>query len=125
MNKCMFIGRLGQDGQLKNLPSGMTIYENSLATTEKWKDKAGNPREKTEWINFKIFGKAAEVFDKYTDKGSQVFLEGSWQTETWEKDGKKNYATKLNAKEFRFLGQANGAGKTNENSTFASDDVGF
>jgi len=125
LNKCTFIGRLGQDGELKTLPNGTSIYENSLAVSEKWKDKEGKAQEKTEWINFKIFAKGGEIFNKYTEKGNQVYLEGSWQTRSWEKDGKKFYATDLNVKDFRFLDAKGGAEKTTIDSKFTADDIPF
>lgn len=125
MQKFIAIGRLGKDGELKETINGNMVYSNSLAVSKKVKDKQGNYQDKTEWINFVIWQKGAEVFNQYTQKGSQVFIEGELQTDTYEKNGEKRYTTKINVRDFRFLDAKGGAEKSNSDSNFASNDLGF
>jgi single-strand DNA-binding protein len=101
------------------------VYSNSLAVSKKVKDKQGNYQDKTEWINFVIWQKGAEVFNQYTQKGSQVFIEGELQTDTYEKDGEKRYSTKVNVRDFRFLDAKGGAEKSSGDSSFADNELGF
>jgi single-strand DNA-binding protein len=125
MQKFIAIGRLGKPGELKETINGNMVYSNSLAVSKKVKDKQGNYQEKTEWINFVIWQKGAEVFNRYTQKGSQVYIEGELETQTYEKNGEKKYITKINVRDFRFLDTKGGAEKANSDSSFASNDLGF
>lgn len=125
INKMIALGRLGQDGELKTTTNGNVVYNNSIALSEKFKTKSGEAKEKTTWINFVIWQKAAEIFAQYTQKGSQVFLEGKWENETFEKDGQKRTVAKLIVSDFKFLDTKGGAEKVNANSNFTADDIGF
>lgn len=125
MQKFIAIGRLGKDGELKETINGNMVYSNSLAVSKKVKDKQGSYQDKTEWINLVIWQKGAEVFNQYTQKGSQVYIEGELQTDTYEKDGEKRYSTKVNVRDFRFLDSKGGAEKVSSESNFADNDLGF
>ena len=140
VNKAIIIGNLGNDPELKSLPSGSSVVNFSVATTEAWNDKAtGEKQEKTEWHNVTVFGKQAENANKYLSKGKKVFVEGKIQTEQWnDKDGNKRYTTKIIANNIQFLSSVE---KTNEalkqaskapenynvktDESFASDDIPF
>lgn len=104
MNKAIVMGRLGQDVELKYTNGGQPVGNFSVATTEKWKDKDGNPQEKTEWHKITVWGKQAEIIEKYFRKGSQILLEGRIQTRQWEdKDGGKRYTTEIVLDKFEFV----------------------
>lgn len=104
MNKVMVLGRLGKDTELKYTPSGMAVCEFSVATSEEFKDKAGEKQTRTEWHTIIVWGKLGELCNQYLSKGSQVFIEGSLQTRSWDdKQGQKRYKTEINAKEVKFL----------------------
>jgi len=118
----MIIGRLGQDPDLKGTPNGTQVCNFSVATTESWKDKNGNKQEKTEWHRIVVWGKLAEICGQYLSKGRQVYIEGSLQTRSWEKDGVKRYSTEINAKTVQFLGGAQGGIDQNNNSRQADED---
>ena len=105
VNKVIIIGRLGQDPVVKTTPSGAVVCNFSVATSESWADKSGEKQEKTEWHNVVVWGKTAENCGKYLSKGRQVYLEGSLQTRSWEKDGVKKYMTEINAQNVQFLGE--------------------
>lgn len=97
LNRATLIGYLGKDPEVKYLPSGTTVANFSLATTEKWQDQqSGTWQEKTEWHNIVAFGRIAEICSEYVQKGNLVYLEGKIQTRTWEdKNGVKRQTTSI------------------------------
>ncbi len=123
VNKVILIGNVGADPEIKYLDNGTTIANLSLATTDYWKDKDGVKKDKTEWHNIVIFGKLAEIAEKYVMKGSKLYVEGSINYESYEKDGVKKYATKIKVREMRFIGRnsENGNNQSSENNITASD----
>lgn len=109
LNKVMIIGRLTRDPEVKTTPSGQNVANFSLATSFKWKDKAGEQKEKTEFHNIVAWRKLAEIIGQYLKKGSQIYLEGRLETRNWEgDDGKKRYRTEIIADNMIMLGRASG-----------------
>jgi len=103
LNKAMLIGRLGRDPEIRYSQAGSAVTNFSIAVSESWTDKQGQKQEKTEWINCVAFGKQAETLEKYLTKGSLVYVEGRIKTDSYEKDGKTVYSTKINIGSFKFL----------------------
>ena len=95
MNRITIIGRVGQEPKVHTFDSGTKKASFSLATSEKYKDKEGNKVEETEWHNCVIFGKLAEVVEKYVHKGDLLALEGKVKTREYEVDGNKKYITEV------------------------------
>lgn len=95
LNRCDFIGRLGADPEIRNLPSGDPVANMRLAVGSSWKDKQGEKQERTEWVPVCVFGGLAKVVEQYLRKGSQVYVSGRFQTRQWEKDGEKRYTTEI------------------------------
>ncbi|MBC8949887.1 single-stranded DNA-binding protein [Xenorhabdus sp. TS4] len=97
INKVILIGNLGQDPEIRYLPTGGTVATLSLATSESWRDKqTGEIREKTEWHRVAIFGKLAEIAAEYLQKGAQVYIEGQLQTRKWQdQQGQDRYSTEV------------------------------
>ena len=96
INKVIILGRLGQDPEARALPSGGSVTNISVATSESWKDKnTGEKKEKTEWHRVTFFGKIAEVAAQYLKKGSQIYVEGALKTSKYEKDGQTHYSTDI------------------------------
>ncbi|MDU7496111.1 MAG: single-stranded DNA-binding protein [Providencia rettgeri] len=97
VNKVILIGHLGQDPEIRYMPSGGAVANLTLATSESWRDKqSGEMREKTEWHRVCIFGKLAEVAGEYLKKGSQVYIEGYLQTRKWQDlSGQDRYTTEV------------------------------
>lgn len=106
VNMVVAIGNLGADPEMRYLPSGAGVCNFSVAVSEQWKDKqTGEPQERTEWINVEVWGKTAEACAEYLRKGSQCYVEGKLQTDSWEgDDGQKKYRTKVRANNVQFLG---------------------
>lgn len=108
VNKVILIGHLGNDPEIHVTPTGLAIANFRIATSEQWKDKAGEKQERTEWHRVVCLGKLAELARDYLAKGRQVYVEGSLQTREWEKDGEKRYTTEVKASHLVFLGKAEG-----------------
>jgi len=104
LNRVSLIGNLGADPELRYTGSGDAVATLSIATTEKWKDKQGQPQEKTEWHRAVFFKRQAEVLAEHTRKGSKLYVEGSLTTRKWQdKQGNDRYTTEIKGRGFEFL----------------------
>jgi single-strand DNA-binding protein len=112
VNKVILVGNLGADPETRSMPSGMTVTNIRIATSESWKDKAsGAQQEKTEWHSVALFGRLGEIAAEYLRKGSQVFVEGKLRTRKWQdKQGNDRYSTEIIADNMQMLGARGGAG---------------
>jgi len=110
INKVILIGHLGQDPETRAMPSGSTVANLRVATTESWRDKqSGEQKESTEWHTVVLFGRTAEVAAEYLKKGSQVYIEGRLRTRKWQdKTGNDRYSTEIVANDMQMLGSARG-----------------
>lgn len=118
VNKAILIGRIGKDPIVEFLQSGTAVCKFSMATSEKFTDKAGAKQEKTEWHNIVAYGKLAEICGEWLKKGALVYIEGKIQTRSWDKDGVKHYMTEILADQMRMLG-----GKGEKKEDAHSDDM--
>jgi single-strand DNA-binding protein len=105
VNRVILIGRLGKDPEVKSLPSGTTVTKFSIATDEKYTDRAGEKQERTEWHNIVAWGKLAEICGQYLRKGKLVYIDGSIRTDSWEdkESGQKKYRTEIIANTMQML----------------------
>ncbi len=110
LNKAMIYGNLTRDPEMKALPSGMQVCSFSVATNRSYNDRDGKRQEAVEYHNVTSFGKQAEVIAKYLTKGSGVYVEGRLQTNSWEKDGVKQYRTEIVVDKFEFGPKSGGGG---------------
>jgi single-strand DNA-binding protein len=112
INKVILVGHLGQDPEVKYMPSGSAVANVSIATTESWKDKTtGEKQDRTEWHRVVFFARLAEIVGEYLRKGSQVYVEGRLQTRKWQdKNGQDRYSTEIIAAEMQMLGGRGGGG---------------
>ncbi len=112
INKVILIGHLGADPETRAMPSGMTVANLRLATTESWKDKqSGEQQERTEWHNVALFGRLGEIAAEYLRKGSQVYIEGRLRTRKWQdKEGRDRYTTEIVGNDMQMLGGRGGGG---------------
>ena len=106
VNKVILVGTLGQDPEVKYMPSGGAVTNISIATNESWKDKnTGQQQERTEWHRVVAFNRLAEIMGEYLRKGSQVYIEGKLQTRKWQgQDGQDRWTTEILANEMQMLG---------------------
>ena len=112
VNKVIIVGNLGADPETRAMPSGTTVANLRIATTENWKDRqSGENQERTEWHRVALFGRLAEVAAEYLKKGSQVYIEGSLRTRKWQdKQGNERYSTEIVANDMQMLGGRGGGG---------------
>ena len=105
VNKATLIGRAGKDPEVRYLPNGDAVASLSIATSEKWKDKAsGEMREQTEWHRLNFFGRQAEIVGEYVRVGDMLYVEGSIHTRKWQdKDGIDRYSTEIKCRELKLL----------------------
>ena len=115
INKVILVGNLGQDPEVRYMPSGGAVANISIATSESWKDKqTGQPVDKTEWHRIVFFNRLAEIAGEYLKKGSQVYVEGKLQTRKWQDQaGVERYSTEVVANELQMLGGRQGQGDNN------------
>ncbi len=115
VNKCIFIGNLGRDPEIRYMPSGEAVANFSIACTDSFKSKTGEKQERTEWVRISMFGKLAEIAGEYLKKGSSVYVEGRMQTRKWQnKEGVDQYTTEIIADRMQMLGGRAGGGNAFE-----------
>lgn len=115
MNIITLTGNLGKENELKELQSGTTVLNNTIGVRSNSKV---NGEYVTSWFNISIFGKGAEIFNQYTQKGSKVFLSGEVRVRNYQKsDGSTGVSVDLNVNNFEFLDRAN----NNQNNQDAND----
>src|SRR3569833_560086 len=112
VNKVILIGNLGADPETRAMPSGSTVANLRIATSESWRDKtSGEQQERTEWHRAALFGRLAEIASEYLRKGSQVYIEGSLRTRKWQdKQGQERYSNEIDGNAKQLLGSRGGAG---------------
>lgn len=136
VNKVILVGRLGGDPEIRYTTGGSAVCNFSLATSEKYKDKNGDSKEKTEWHKIIAWNRLAEICGEYLAKGSLVYIEGGLTTRSWEdKEGKTRYTTEIVARSMQMLstknGNGNGGGRDNQDDegewdfSGAGEDVPF
>jgi single-strand DNA-binding protein len=101
VNTVELVGRLGQAPELKRTEDDTPYVRLSIATSERFTDKGGEIRERTEWHNGVAWGKPAEEIAQQLQKGASVALSGALRINSYEKDGVKNRVTEINVAEAR------------------------
>jgi single-strand DNA-binding protein len=109
VNKVILVGNLGADPELRYTASGTAVARFNVATTERFKGQDGNWQDRTEWHRIVAWDKLAERCGQYLSKGSQVYIEGKIQSNTWEKDGVKRTSYEIRALAMQILGPRRGA----------------
>ena len=120
VNKVILLGRVGNDPEVKFMPSGNAVVNLSMATNRKFKNQdSGSYEDKTEWHRVVYFGKLAEIVEKYLDKGSKVYVEGKLQTRKWQdKSGADRWTTEIVGNELTMLDSRSGS----QQNEFNQDD---
>jgi single-strand DNA-binding protein len=96
LNKCMIIGNLGRDPEMRYTPSGQAVTQFSVATNRNYRDQQGEWQSETEWFRVVVWGDRGERAAEYLRKGHKVYVEGRIQTRQWEdQSGNKRYTTEL------------------------------
>ena len=119
-NKVLLMGNLTRDPQLSYLPSQTAVVEFGLAVNRRWKSKEGEDRDETCFVDCRMFGRRAEVINKYCKKGNPLFIEGRLTFDSWQaQDGTKRSKLRITVENFEFIGGASGQGarQTDQNNT--------
>jgi single-strand DNA-binding protein len=96
LNKCMIIGNLGRDPEMRYTPNGQAVTQFTVAVNRNYRDANNEWQEETEWFRVVAWGPLAERTAEYLRKGRKVYVEGRLQTRQWEdREGQKRYTTEL------------------------------
>jgi single-strand DNA-binding protein len=104
VNKCMIIGNLGRDPEMRYTPSGQAVTQFTVATNRNYRDQQGEWQKETEWFRVVVWGQQGERAAENLRKGNKVYVEGRIQTRQWEdQTGQKRYTTELIANQVTSL----------------------
>ena len=121
VNSATVIGDLASDPQVRALPSGQTVANISVATTERYTDRNGGKQKRTEWHRIVAWGKKAEFAQQYLKKGQEIYVEGSIRTNEWtDKENQKRTTVEIIASDFRFVGSKQDSGGSSYRSSSAA-----
>ena len=105
VNKCLFIGNLTADPEIRTMPNGEQVANFSIALNEKYKVKDGNIVENVEYVRIVLYRRFAEIAGQYLTKGSQVYIEGRLKTRKWQdSNGQDRYTTEIQGDNLQMLG---------------------
>ena len=122
-NKITIVGYLGRDPETRYTPDGTAVCNFSVATTERRKDKSGEPQEVTTWFQVVLFGRQAENVKEYLSKGSHVWLEGSLTLNQWtDRDGATRVNLEVRGSDIKFLSGYDQKGSAASPASVASKD---
>lgn len=98
INKVILVGNVGADPEVRSLPSGSRVASLRMATSRRYRTKAGEDREETQWHRIECFGKDAEFVEQYVRKGAKLYVEGRIEYRQYEdRDGNTRYMTEIKA----------------------------
>lgn len=104
VNKVIILGNVGQDPEIRQ--GNIIVAALSIATTRKWRDKAGETQSETEWHRVSAFGRLAEIISQYVRKGDPIYIEGRLRTRKYEdKQGVERWVTEIIAEQLQLLRQ--------------------
>ena len=123
MNKVMLIGNVGRDPEVRMTTTGTKKVSFSLATSQKYKDTAGEYKEKTQWHNIVCWGKLGDLVEKMVFKGTSLFIEGEITYRKWEdQNGVSKTITEINGNNFQILGAKANEQKRDQNQSSSQAD---
>jgi len=104
-NRVILLGNLTRDPQLRYLPNNMAVCDLGLAVSRKFRDRDGNQKEDTCFIDLVAWGRQAETINQYMSKGRPLLVEGRLQLDTWTgQDGQKHSKHRVVIENFQFVG---------------------
>ena len=120
LNRVMLLGNLGADPELRYTQGGQAVLNLRLATTESYLDKDRVRKERTDWHSVVVWGKRGEALAKILAKGSNLFIEGSLRTSSYDdRDGNKRYKTEIVANNVLLTGGGGGGrGRSQDDGGF-------
>lgn len=129
LNKVMLIGNLTRDPELRYTPKGTAVADIGMAINRVWSNESGQKQEETTFVDVTLWGRQAELAEKYLGKGRGVYIEGRLQLDTWDdkETGKKRSKLKVVGENLQFLpdgkgGSGDSAGAQRSQSDHISSD---
>jgi single-strand DNA-binding protein len=114
INKVMLYGNLTRDPEVKQLPSGTSLIEFSLALNRRYKTSDGEQREEVSYVDVFAMGKVVDVLSEYLVAGKGIYVEGELKQDRWEKDGEKRSKLRVRLLEFQFGPKRDGGREGND-----------
>jgi len=119
------MGNLTRDPKLSNTPNQTPVVNLGMAINRRWTGQDGNQRDETCFVDCRMFGKRAEVINKYCKRGNPLFVEGRLTFDSWEaQDGSKRSKLRVTVENFEFIsggggggGSGGGAGQTSQSTS--------
>jgi single-strand DNA-binding protein len=104
-NKVFLIGNVTRDVELRYTPGGVPTTTLGLAASERWKDKDGNDKEETLFVDIDVWDRQAETVSQFVKKGSLIYVEGRLKLDSWDDKttGEKRSKLKVRAERIQFL----------------------
>ena len=104
INKVILVGNLGKDPEVRATQSGSEICNLTLATSDSWKDKEGQPQSRTEWHQVVFFRRMAEILTEFARKGTLVYVTGPIRKRQYTgKDQQEHTVVELHARTLKVL----------------------
>jgi len=130
-NRVLLMGNLTRDPQLSYTPNQTAVVDFGLAMNRRWTGQDGNQRDETCFVDCRMFGKRAEVINKYCKRGNPLFVEGRLTFDSWEaQDGSKRSKLRVTVENFEFIssgggggGSGGGAGQTSQGTSGTDSSV--
>lgn len=125
VNKVILVGNVGKDPETRYLDESTAITKFPMATSETYKNRAGERVSTTEWHNIVLWRGLAQVAEKYVKKGTQIYIEGRIKTRSYDDaDGNKKYITEIVGDQMQLLGKRpddGDGGQSSQNQSYAQD----
>lgn len=117
-NRVFLMGNLTRDPQLSYTPNQTAVVDFGIATNRRWTGQDGSQREETCFVDCRMFGKRAEVINKYCKRGNPLFVEGRLTFDSWEaQDGSKRSKLRVTVENFEFIaGSGGGTGQSRQST---------
>ncbi len=127
VNKVILLGNVGKDPEIKATASGTVVATFSIATSERFKDKAGTWQDRTEWHNLVAYQRTAEIVRDYVKKGNKLYIEGRLQTSSWDDKttGQKKYKTEIIVNDLSLLSGRGESGESGSSGYSKSNTASF
>jgi single-strand DNA-binding protein len=105
-NRVQLIGYVGNPPDVRTTEKGRKWARFSIATHETYRSAKGEKVNETQWHNLVVWGKTAEITEKYVRKGSEIAVEGKLVSYSYlDKEGNKKYGTEVQVSEVLLLGE--------------------
>jgi len=103
-NKVFLVGNLTKDPELRYTPQGKAVTNLRIAANTPFKDRSGETKKETCFINVVVWGQMAEVCNQYLEKGRSVFIEGRLVSRSWQNsEGKSRSSIEIRAARVQFM----------------------